>query len=42
MDEQEAQLKKSAEQMQRYDAILKTWEDQQKQYQKYLDSLLKK
>lgn len=37
--EQEAQLKKSAEQLLRYDAILQTWENQQKQYQKYLDNL---
>jgi len=38
-EESKGQMAKSAEQIERYDKILDTWEHQQKQYQEYLDRL---
>jgi two-component sensor histidine kinase len=38
---QEELIKKQQDDAARFGGILETWESQQKQYQKYLDSLLK-
>jgi hypothetical protein len=38
---QEEMLKRQQDDFVRFEKILETWESQQKQYQKYLDSLLK-
>ena len=42
LTEQEAFFKKQEKAFERYERILDTWDKQQRQYQKYLDSLDKK
>ena len=39
LEKAELELAKREEQLKRFDAILGTWERQQKEYQRYLDSL---